>query len=62
MRWAWGCYRADMEKKSCIAPEHFGFILFLKICCCTWNSLAFRGSEDAHAGIETLEIHVACGC
>ena len=51
VRWASACYQADMEKRSCIAPEHFGSILTLKICCCTWNSLALRASE-ANAGVE----------
>src|ERR1041385_4715784 len=46
VRWASGCYRVDMEKRSCTAPAHFGFILTLKTCCCTWNSLAFQDSKD----------------
>src|SRR5579864_262158 len=49
--WASVCYQADMEKRSCIAPEHFGFILIRKICCCIWNNLGFLGSE-ATAGAE----------
>src|SRR6478736_3905360 len=51
-RWALACYPADMEKRSCIAPAHFGFILIRKICCCTWNSLGYLGSEDTNAGVE----------
>jgi hypothetical protein len=51
VRWASACYQADMEKRSCIAPEHFGFIQIRKICCCTWNNLAFLGSE-ANVGVQ----------
>src|SRR6476469_8625674 len=51
-RWAWACYPADMEKRSYIAPEHFGFILIRKTCCCTWNYLGFQASKEGNAGEE----------
>jgi hypothetical protein len=43
-----------MEKRNCIAPEHFRFILTLKICCRTWNNLGFPGSEKAMHAAGTL--------
>jgi hypothetical protein len=43
-----------MEKRNCIVPEHFKYILALKICCCTWNSSGLRGNEKAMHAAGTL--------
>src|ERR1051326_3586046 len=54
VRWASGCYRVDMEKRSYTAPEHSAFILTLKTCCCTWNSSVFQASKMLNTQLDLI--------